>query len=316
MNNKGYSLVEIILAMSIGIIILGAVALSYTGTLKTFRDVKSISDTIQTKTPSIELVSRYLDRWGIGVVSQKERSDCRSCEDNATGEDTTDCCPPSRNFMTITSTNDCSDITFYGNLYGFGFVRGPDPMVSSASILSCRLRNDVVGQNCYFLWRDNVPLNDVVANIPIPLEATGLSAQNKECLTLTAGTTSNATLSSTLLVKGSNPAKTITIKAGDSIQRFPHRIRLFCKPHTDDGGRKWLYVELSDTTSYCGESDEQATPIAPVNNFRVAPLPAGCNSENGECTAIKVEIAFRSQSQKYAGQFDEYKVTRVFGKWR
>lgn len=311
MNNKGYSLVEVILAMGMGIIILGAVALSYTGTSKTFRDVKSISDTIQTKTPSIELVSRYLDRWGIGVVSREERSDCRSCVDNAT-----DCCPPSRNFMTITSTNDCSDITFYGNLYGFGFVRGPDPMVSSASILSCRLRNDVVGQNCYFLWRDNFPLNDVVVatKIPIPLEATGLSAQNKECLTLTAGTTSNAALSSTLLAKGSNPAK--TIKAGDSIQRFPHRIRLYCSPFSDDGGRKWLYVKLSDTTSYCGEWNEPADPIAPVNNFQVTPLPAGCNSVNGECTAIRVELAFRSQSQKYAGQFDEYKVTRVFGKWR
>lgn len=309
MNNKGYSLVELILALGMGVIILGAVALSYTGTLKTFRDVKSISDTIQTKTPSIGLISRYLDRWGVGVVSQEEINTCRSCVNN-----NTDCCPTSRNSMTITNTNDCSDITFYGNLFGFGFVRGPDPIVNPADILSCRLRNNLASQNCYFLWRDNFPQNDVVNNIPIPVEATGLTVQNKECLTLTASTTSNAKLSSTLNAKDNNPDK--LVKAGDSIQRFPHRIRLYCAPNTADGGKKWLYVKLTDTTSYCGPWDEKATSIAPVNNFQVTKLPAGCNSENGECTAIRVEIAFRSQSAKYAGQFDEYKVTKVFGKWR
>jgi hypothetical protein len=214
--------------------------------------------------------------------------------------------------MTIASTNNCSDITFYGNLYGFGFVRGPDPIVNPADILSCRLSN-LGSQNCYFLWRDNFPLNDVVSNIPIPVEATGLTVQNKECLTLTAGTPSNAKLSSTLTAKASNPTK--SIKAGDSLQRFPHRIRLYCSPNSNDGGRKWLYADLTDTTSYCN-SNENAMAIAPVNNFQVTKLPAGCNSENGECTALKVEIAFRSQSAKYDGQFDEYKVTRVFGKWR
>ncbi len=309
MNNKGYSLVEIILAMGMGIIILGAVALSYIVTSKTFRDVKSISDTIQTKTPSIELISRYLDRWGIGVVSREEVSACRSCVDYPT-----DCCPPTRNYMTISTTNDCSDITFYGNLHGFGFVRGPDPILDPASIISCRLQNNTAEQNCYILWRDNVPMNDVVDGKPIPLEATGLSDQNKECLTLSAGTMSNATLNSTLQAKEGKPAK--IIKAGDSIQRFPHRIRLYCGPNSLDGGRKWLYVKLTDTTSMCGSWDENATAIAPVNNFQVAPLPVGCNSVKGECMAIRVEIAFRSPSQRYAGQFDEYKVTKVYGKWR
>lgn len=311
MNNKGYSLVELILALGMGIIIIGAIALSYTGTLKTFRDVKSISDTIQTKTPSIELVARYLDRWGVGVVSQEERSDCRSCLNYDT-----DCCPPARNTMIITNTNGCSDITFFGNLYGFGFVRGPDPISSPAHILSCRLRTDnVIGQNCYFLWRDNFPLNDVVDNKPIPVEATGLSVDNdnKECLTLGVSTTTNATLSATLKAKGGDQDK--TIKSGDSIQRFPHRIRLYCSSNLSDNQSKWLYVDLTDTTSYCNYN-EKAIAIAPVNNFQVTPLPAGCNSVNGGCTAIKVEIAFRSQSQKYDRQFDEYKVTRVFGKWR
>jgi prepilin-type N-terminal cleavage/methylation domain-containing protein len=311
MNNKGYTMVELLIAIMISAIIVGAVMLSYTGTLKVFKDVKSVSDTIQTKTPSIELIARYFERWGVGVVSQVHRADCRSCSDYPT-----DCCPSESKTIFIKETNGCSDVTFFGNIYGFGFVRGPDPISDPADILSCRL-SITQSQNCYILWRDNFPLNDVVNNIPIPLEATGLSVQNQECLTLTAGTGSNAKISSILQAKNGNTPKTIKVKAGDSLQRFPHRIRLYCANNESDGGRKWLYVDLSDTSSYCG-SNENATPIAPVDEFIATAMPAEttCDPEKGGtgCSAVKVSITFRSSSQKYAGQFDTYTVTKIFGR--
>ncbi|MDI6801642.1 MAG: hypothetical protein QMD01_06285 [Thermodesulfovibrionales bacterium] len=313
MNNKGYSLVELILAVGVSTIILGAILLSYTGTLKVFKDVKAISDNIQMKTPSIELISRSFDRWGVGVVSREDLASCRSCQDY-----TTDCCPIARRSMTITTTNGCSDVTFFGNFHGFGFVKGPDPIADPANIISCRLNNSKENQNCYILWRDNFPLNNMDSNnILIPLKATDLSIDDAECLTLTAvtdiGTAPNATLSSALKARvEGNPAK--VIKSGDFIQRFPHQIRLYCNANSRDGGRTWLYADMTDTTSNCGSSDEPATPIAPVNNFLVTPLPAGCDSDNGKCTAVKVDITFRSQTEKYAGSFDEYKVTKVFGR--
>lgn len=308
MNNKGYSMVELLIAIVISSVILGAVMLSYTGTLRVFKDVKSISDTIQTKTPSIELIARYFERWGVGVVSREMVATCRSCSDYST-----DCCPPNSKTMYITTTNDCSDITFFGNVHGFGFVRGPDPISNPASIVSCRLRinSETSKHNCYVLWRDNFPLNDFIDNKPIPVEATGLSIDNKECLTLTAGTTSNATINSTLQSKSGGSPK--TLKAGDSLQRFPHRIRLYCNSNSNDNGRKWLYADITDTASACN-ADEKAAAIAPVENFQVTKLPLGCNAEAGECTHIKVDIEFRSQSEKYAGQFDTYKVTKIFGR--
>lgn len=305
MNNKGYSMVELLIAIVVSSVILGAVMLSYTGTLKVFKDVKSISDTIQTKTPSIELIARYLERWGVGVVSKEQITDCRSCSNYST-----DCCPPYSRTMYITTTNGCSDITFFGNIYGFGFIRGPEPISNTADIVSCRL-STTSEQNCYVLWRDNFPLNSVSNNIVIPVEATGLSIQNKECMTLKAGTVSNATINSILQSKSGGSSK--TLKAGDSLQRFPHKIRLYCNSNPGDNNRKWLYADLTDTTSACN-ANENATPIAPVENFQVTKLPSGCNAEAGGCTHIKVDIEFRSQSEKYEGQFDTYKVTKIFGR--
>ncbi len=302
MNNRGYSLVELILAIGMSAIVLGAIMLSFTGTSRVFSRVKSISDNIQTKTPSIELVARYFDRWGVGVASRNDFSACRSCETYST-----DCCPPKRKYIKVTNYNDCSDVTFFGNIHGFGFVKGPDPMSNPSSIISCRLNSYLNSQNCYMIWRDNIPLNNLSGDYISPLQLDGLdsSEQNLECLTLTATTSSNATINST---QGG-----ITLKAGDFIQRFPHRIRLYCDSNTSDANRKWLYVDLTDTSSSCNEN-EIATAIAPVDNFQVTPLPSGCNALEGECTAVSVDIVFRSQTQQIGGQYDQYRLTKVFGR--
>jgi prepilin-type N-terminal cleavage/methylation domain-containing protein len=296
MNNKGYSMVELLIAIVISAAILGAIVLSYTGTLRVFKDVKSISDNIQTKTPSIELIARYFDRWGIGVVSKEQLINC-------------DLCPSHRKTIIIKETNGCSDITFYGNIYGFGFVVGPDPIAYPANILSCRLSNSD-SHNCYILWRDNFPQNEVENGRLIPLEATDLNDKDKECLTLSPGTGGNTTINSNLKDK---KGQTKTIKAGDSLQRFPHKIRLYCNSNPSDNNRRWLYVALEDTALECNVN-EPSTPIAPVGDFKVTAFPSNCDQEKGECKYIKVDIAFRSQSERFGGQYDVYKVTKVFGR--
>lgn len=295
-NNKGLSLVELLVVIAVLGIVVAAIAVTYTGSLRVFTNIKSASEPIETKTPSIELISRYFDRWGVGVIAKTHRSNCTVCPDH----------PKS---MIITTTNDCSDVTFYGNLYGFGFVRAVSG--STAQLISCRL-NSSSGKNCYTLWRDNTPINDYGAsNNPIILGLQSLSPNNADCSGITSSTTQNATMNYELSpYSGSNFKR---VKPGDVIHRAAHKIRLYCANNSNDGNRKWLYADLTDFYGVCNEN-ENATPVAPVNSFTVEALPSGCNASAGNCSAVKVTVTFRSQSKDYQGQYKTYTVTRVFGR--
>ncbi|MBZ0156825.1 MAG: hypothetical protein K8I29_11535 [Alphaproteobacteria bacterium] len=290
------------MSVAIGIIILAAVVGAYSGSLKVFKDVKSISENIDTKTPSIELLARYFDRWGVGVVSRA------ATEDNKT---TCANCPAFRKYISVTDTTPCDDITFYGNLYGIGFVQ--NVASGAANVVSCRLSKDT-NKNCYYLWRNNAVQNDYDGSnnlIPLGL-ASNLSVNNADCSALSAGATYNATVDDDLSPYTGSVFK--TVQAGDIIQRTPHSIRLYCSQNPNDNNNQWLYVDLSETVSDCSEEDTP-TPIAPVDSFQVSLLPSGCSGTGGTCTAAQVNVTFRSQSQKYkAGQYDTYDVTRVFGR--
>lgn len=295
-GNKGLSLVELLVVIAILGIVLGAVLVTYRGSLRVFTDVKSASDPVETKTPSIELVARYFDRWGVGVIAKTHRGNCTVCPDH----------PKS---LAITTTNDCSDITFYGNLYGFGFVQNVSG--STAQLISCRLDSST-GKNCYTLWRDNTPINEYgVNNNPIILGLQSLSPNNADCSGITSSTTQNATMNYELSPYSGSIFK--RVKPADVIQRAAHRIRLYCSNNAQDSNRKWLYADLTDFYGSCNEN-ENATPVAPVNSFTVTPLPSGCNASDGGCNAVQVIVTFRSQSPDYQGQYKTFTVTRVFGR--
>ncbi len=302
-NNKGFSLVELLISIVVTSVILGAIMMSFTTSLRVFRDAKSISDNIETKTPSIELISRYFDRWGVGVASKKDLYNCNNC-------------PLAHKTITISTSGGCSDVTFYGNLYGFGFVRNVSS--GTAQLISCRL-NAASEHNCYTVWRDNsLTLHKLELTnnnlIPFSLSPSNLNrANNVDCSGLSAGATHNATMNETIVEWSypSNPLKKVA--PGDVIQRAAHRIRLYCANNPSDANRKWLYVDLTEQYGYCTEN-ENALPIAPVESFNVQALPSGCNAANGECKALNVTITFRSPSQRHGGQFDTFTITRVFGR--
>lgn len=315
-QSKGFSLVELLISIAIASIILAAVVLSYTGGLKIFKDVKSISDNIENKTPSIELIARYFDRWGVGVVSTKDNLRCSNC--------------PARQKSIVISSgtgagSGCSDVTFYGNLYGMGFVQNKiDTTATGTRVLSCRL-NASENNNCYTLWRNNTPLNEpqTGANAPLDiLRLTNLSANNQDCSALAAGTNFNVTMDDDL---SSVSGITKIAQPGDIIQRAPHTIRLYCANNPSDGGRRWLYVDLTETYGSCNEN-ENGSPIAPVDAFTVTAIPenplppnTSCNASTGGtgCGALEVSVTFRSQTTKYSSQsFDTYTVTKVFGRDR
>ncbi len=296
-NNKGFSLVELLVVVAILGIVLGAILVTYISSQKVFFDVKSLSDPIETKTPSIELIARYFDRWSVGVISRTHRSTCSVC-------------PYHPNSMAISSSNDCSEVTFYGNLYGFGFV--VNSTSPTAQLISCRLDSSQ-NKNCYTLWRDNTPINDYdSSNNPIILGLSSLSPNNADCSTgITSSTNQNATMHFDMSpYSGSNLKR---VKPGDVIHRAAHKIKLYCNSNSSDGNRKWLYADLEDFYGGCNER-ETATPIAPVDSFSVEALPPGCNASTGSCSAIRVTVVFRSQSPDSKGEFKTYTVTRVFGR--
>lgn len=304
LNTKGYSVLEMLMAIGIGLIVLGAVAASYTGSLKIFKDIKSISDNIHTKMPSVELISRYFDRWGVGVVSKKR------IRFNGTDEPVMPSCtecPEYNKMITITSGNTCDTIEFYGNLYGTGFVQSVSG--TTANIISCRLSRSY-SQNCYTIWRNTFPINDLSAGNILPIELPPLNPPGViDCLDRTTWQNQNFNVTTAATMSG------LTVQAGDYIHRLPHKIRLYCKSNAQDANKTWLYVDLEDQSAgYCTDN-ESASPIAPVDEFKVIEqYPEGCIPENGNCNALKMRIKFRSYSPKHRGGFDTYVVEKVFGR--
>lgn len=300
-NSKGYSLVEMLMAIGVGLIVLGSVMAAYTGSLKVFKDAKSISDNIQTKMPSVELISRYFDRWGVGVVSKKRIRLNGIIEDvmpNCTN------CPEYNKIITITSGSPCDTVEFYGNLYGTGFVQSISG--NTANLISCRLSTNS-NQNCYTIWRNTFPINDISGGNVLPVGISNLSPNNADCTSLSPGATSNATSSSSMSTKALVP--------GDYIHRLPHKIKLYCDSNSNDNNRRWLYADLTDQSAgYCNDN-EPASPITPVDEFKIIEkYPANCTPNNGNCDALKVKIVFRSYSPKHAGGYDTYTVEKVFGR--
>lgn len=315
-GDKGFSLLEILVGVAILMIVAAAIFVSYANSLKVFTDAKSISDNIETKTPTIELIARYFDRWGVGVVSRESGKGLPGCTGN---------CPATQKLLAIASTNGCSDVTFYGNIQGMGFVTqvasGTGP--ATAQLISCRLNTDA-SNNCYVLWRSNSPMNPTTTggtNV-IPLALQDLTLGNQDCSQLPSST---ATISNATMNKTMSPwsgAATQTAQPGDVVQRAAHEIRLYCDANPDDGDRRWLYVDLTDHYGSCSRT-ETGVAVAPVQSFTAtaiaaSPLPAGttCDTAMGGtgCAAVEVSVVFRSQSKTHSGQYDTFLATRVFGR--
>jgi prepilin-type N-terminal cleavage/methylation domain-containing protein len=304
LNNKGYSLVEMLMAIVVGLIVLGAVVAAYTGSLKLFKDAKSISDTIQTKMPSVELISRYFDRWGVGVVSQ-QRIRLNGTDEPVMPSCTN--CPTYNKWMTIITGTPCDTVEFYGNLYGTGFVQSVSG--NTARLISCRLdRSD--DQNCYTIWRNTFPINAISGGNISPIALPSLNPSVViDCLDRTTWQNQNFNVTSNVSMSG------MIVQAGDYIHRIPHKVKLYCKNNPQDANKTWLYADLTDQSASGCTNNEPSSAIAPVDEFKVIEkYPAGCTPASGKCDALKVKIVFRSYSPKHTGEYDTYSVEKVFGR--
>lgn len=293
LNQKGFSLIEFLIVTCIGLFILGAAFMLQAGSVQLFKDTKTTTDNLQTKMPSMELIARYFDRWGVGVASTGTGTNCSTY-------------PPSdAKCISPVSGTYFDEVTFWGSMYGTGCVAGVAS--GSASIYSCRLSRDN-GQNCYYVWRNNILENDTSGGAVIPLALNAnLTPANADCSSLTAA---NGSVSSTMAPVSGSVSKTLL--AGDIISRAPHKIRLYVAANANDGGNNWLYSDVTDTAS-CALT-QTAIPVAPVDGFRVSVLPAGCNAATGGCTSAQVDVTFRSQSSQYDHGTTNYRVVRAFGR--
>jgi prepilin-type N-terminal cleavage/methylation domain-containing protein len=295
MVKNGFSLIELLVVTVIGLFILEAAYLLYSGSFKLFKDVKATSDNIQTKVPTVELVSRYFDRWGTGVYT------------SGTGNCAT--YPPSDvKCITVTTGTPCDEISFWGAFQGQGFVSTVSG--TTATLVSCRLSTST-GQNCHYLWRNDVLQNTMITGTVAHFGLATLNPNNADCSALTSASPTNATVDSTL---STTSGITATATAGDVIQRAPHKVRLYCAPNAQDSNQNWLYVDLTDTASDCSSTNEAASPLAPVNSFKVDLLPASCMASTGGCRAAKVTMVLRSQEKKYQGTYTTQTVVRTFGR--
>ncbi len=298
LNSHGFSLIEVLIVSVIGLFVLEAAYLLYMGALRLFKDVKASSETVETSVPSMELVARYFDRWGVNV---------------ATGGANCAAYPPvNGKCITVTEGTPCDEVVFWGNLYGTGFVE--NVAGGTATLVSCRLSTSA-GQNCYYLWSNDVIMNDLDGGQLVPLTLNNnLSVNNADCSALTAASPTNATVSATLTPAGVHAgAVDKNAQTGDFIHRAPHRVRLYCAQNASDANRLWLYVDLTDTATDCN-ANESAAAVAPVDSFQVQLLPSGCDPASGACNAASVTAVFRSQSRKYGGGFDTHTVTRILGR--
>jgi prepilin-type N-terminal cleavage/methylation domain-containing protein len=295
-NRRGYTLIEVLIVTVVGLFVLEAAYLLYTGAFKLFKDVKTSADNVQTEVPSMELIGRYFDRWGVNVA--------------ATGADCASYPPSNTKCITVTAGTPCDEVSFWGNIYGTGFVQSVSGGV--ATIVSCRLSADS-NHNCHYVWSNDILVNDLYLGNLIMLGLGSLSSNNADCSSLTSSSTL-PTVAQTVTPVGVYPSATNkTLLAGDIIQRAPHRIRLYCAANANDNNQNWLYVDLTDTASDCN-SHESASPIAPVDSFQVELLPSGCDAGTGACTVASLTVTFRSQSKKYSREAGTLSTQRVFGR--
>lgn len=148
----GFTLTESLMVVLISSILLVSFYQIIFGSIHFFTDKKNKSDTLETKTPSVELISRYFERWGVGVVTDPL---------SATEALEIANLPKTDKFIKVNTVSsagatETDPIVFYANLSGIGFVKS---LGTKANLVSCRL-DDKVGKNsngdsCYYVLRNN-----------------------------------------------------------------------------------------------------------------------------------------------------------------
>ncbi|MCX8070311.1 MAG: type II secretion system GspH family protein [Thermodesulfovibrionales bacterium] len=274
LNNKGISLVEILIAMVIVGIITSALLTLYMSSDKVFRQTKVIADTKETAKLSLAQLEWLFQRWGTSTPCNDPTGnnvctvirDCRDTNNNYAYP------PPSSICITILESSPCDEVQFYANLYGNGFVDRLDS-ATTVAMMSCRL-SDASGQNCYHIKRGGPFRRDANNNLVVLIfSINNLSSNNLDCINVTGN--SNATMGRQVSIlngfeldANNQPTNTLNLDGGDLLVRVPHRVRLFCQNNPNDNNTRWLYMSAVDSATQCA-ANENPEPLVPVDAFQV-----------------------------------------------
>jgi prepilin-type N-terminal cleavage/methylation domain-containing protein len=266
---KGFTLVELLIAVVLAGIVLMAIVGLYLASDKAFKKNKPVSDVLEEMRSAISILEFVFSRWGVGVPCSNNTCNITSFLTPCNGY------PPS-DPMCITCNKGsletgCSDVEFYANFYGMGFVTGINGSI--AKVISCRLRSKK-SQNYYYIWNSNGVLLDA-SGVPITYQLSNLNPDNKECINLDSSPNAEVNVQ----VKDINNTTSYSLQPGDVIIRVPHKVRLYIK-------NKSLRMETWDMYDPFNPQYEGSKEIAKVTSFLVYKSGRG----------VKIKIKFVSQS--------------------
>ncbi len=297
MRKKAFTLVEILVAMILASIILVAVLGLYVASDKVFKKTKPVSDVLEEMRSGIVTLDFVFSRWGAGVPCYNN-----NCNIGTTISACSSYPPTDPMCMTCNSgdlTTGCSDVEFYANLYGMGFVIAAT--TSSASLVSCRLDTSD-NQNCYYIWENGGVVNYNSTTASPPAYGFNVSFNSIDCVDFNGAP--NLIINDPDMCEWVNGtldcSYVYSVQSGDIITRVPHKVRLYVDQDTD--GSYWLMMDKTDMESGCN-SDENAVKVARIkdaNSFKVYAVGR----------AIKVVITFATQGLKE----QTFTIERYFGR--
>lgn len=275
-KQKGFTIVELLVVMVLCALILMAVLGIYLASDKIFRKTRPISDVLEETRGAIVTLDFIFSRWGTGVPCKNNNCNIGSSIIPCDGYPPTDPLCMKCNNGNLNSS--CSDVEFYANLQGLGFVVSING--TQANLISCRLSIDT-NDNYYYIWQGERVVNYSGLGLPPSYQLLQLNPNNQDCIKNFSGSFNAQSSALVNLVNGT--AGSYTLQPGDIIIRVPHKVRLYPKS-TSDG--YWLYLEKTDMATGTNEENAIAKLKGP-DSFKVFV----------QGHTIKFEVEFQSQSK-------------------
>lgn len=314
---KGFTLMEMLIVILLGMLIIGAIVGLYAAHQKVQAPIKMTSDIIEIQRTGMAQLEWVFSRWGTGTPCYNY---------NATNSTSPVVCtrivdcrvngtfvypPPSSLCVTIRDGSPCDELWFYANLEGVGVVS--NVYRDTAQLVSCRLKT-TDNNNCYYIIRygkffvdDSNKTNILVFR----LNGLNENEQNLECLDAeylnpykyNAEISINATIYNGII----NGENWLQLQGGDILVRVPKRVHLYCENGRD--GRLWLKMDLEDMAENC-RANEPSIDISPVERFDAEIIPTPL----ANIASIRVQITFRNFENPGSPNYRTYIVERYFGR--
>jgi len=291
-KSKAFTITEMLVAIAMSVVLMLALFELYESTQKIFFNTNSISGAEENAYNAYVVMGKFFDKWGVGVAS------------NTLSQGNYP--PPAPNYISISSSNPCDSISFYGSLYGFGMVQNIDSS-SNADVISCRLSdtNPSGSTAYYYLVRNGSFYYSNSSNTTPDIFTINISPNNASCISTT---TSNATISGAVIYDVTT-SQNLSLSPGDILYSVPYQISFFCQPNQSDNNNNWLYLQTINEAT----STTNTQPIVPVQSLSFSAYPQGCIATNS-CNMIEAIMGVNSQVKNASGgtasitfSFDFYK---------